>query len=328
MTRLQNHIEFLSQVADELGDLKDDVVFVGGTICGLLLTDTAVADVRPTDDVDFIVRVTTYAQYTRIQDRLRQRGFQDVVDTDGPICRMKVSGILVDVLPVNGEFLGFKNDWYERAIETAVTHTVKVGETTKSIRMVNAPLFICTKLDAFKDRGKGDFMASHDIEDVVAVLNGRKEIWKECWQMPDDVRQFLKESFESLLQNDSFLDALPGMLPFGSEGRDKIIKRRMTAIAEADYFTLVSGYIEFAFGAGPADQVEVAIISADKYSDETKFPTCILERKEDVLRILAELKITDYERPWAQKISRLYPVENVDTQLLATWGLLPPLIVY
>ena len=49
----------------------------------------------------------------------------------------------------------------------------------KVIRMVSAPYFLITKLEAFNGRGNGDYLMSHDIEDIVAVLDGRPEIFDE-----------------------------------------------------------------------------------------------------------------------------------------------------
>lgn len=40
------------------------------------------------------------------------------------------------------------------------------------IRLVSAPYFLGTKLEAFLGRGDGDFMGSHDLEDVVSLLDG------------------------------------------------------------------------------------------------------------------------------------------------------------
>lgn len=327
MNRHKNHVEFLLHVASELGDLKDEVVFVGGAICGLLLTDPAAGDVRPTDDVDFIVQVTTYAQYASIQQRLEMRGFKHVVDEEGPICRMKIGSILVDVMPVSG-VLGFRNEWYARAIETAEQHTIQNEELVDSINVVNAPLFVCTKLVAFNDRGKGDFFGSHDIEDIISVLNGRKELWKECWLMPIDVRTFLRTSFRNLLRDQNFLDAIPGMLSHGSTGRDKVIQRRMHTIANHLLDSSFSGQIDFNFGSSLDEGVEIAIISGNEYGDEIVFPTLALIEKANVLQLLTDLGIKDFEDPWSRRVSRLYSIEDVETSILARWNLLPPNIVY
>src|SRR5439155_22920310 len=39
-----------------------------------------------------------------------------------------------------------------------------------SIRLVTAPYFIATKYEAFIGRGRGDYLASHDFEDLMAVI--------------------------------------------------------------------------------------------------------------------------------------------------------------
>ena len=62
----------LARVAEALGDLRHDVVFVGGATVGLLITDPAAPRVRPTKDVDVIVEVATYSEYqARVAPRLK-----------------------------------------------------------------------------------------------------------------------------------------------------------------------------------------------------------------------------------------------------------------
>jgi hypothetical protein len=323
MTRLENHLTLLSGVADALGDILDRVVFVGGAIAGLLMTDALASDVRPTDDVDFIVEVATYREYDTLLADLRKKGFKDeLTKKDTPICRLKFDEILVDVLPTNGEILGFNNVWYPRAMETATSASMPTG---KIIKVVNAPLFVCTKLDAFGDRGKGNYRDSHDIEDVVAVLNSRPELWEESWHMPEDVRKYMKDSFEKLRINDDFQEAMPGMLPYGADGRDRIVNRRIATISKYLMAETFSGTIEFSFFTNP---VEAAVISATSYDDDVSFPTRTLATKEDVLKLLRDLGIDDYESPWARGVGRLYPVENIDVALLARWSLVPPILNY
>ncbi|MCC7529696.1 MAG: hypothetical protein IT342_14330 [Candidatus Melainabacteria bacterium] len=185
MSRLDENCRLLESVADALGDLKDEVVFVGGMIAGLLVTDMLVSSVRPTDDVDFIVQVSTYSQYQELLQKLRQRGFSDDMLNDGPICRMKLGSILVDVLPTEGKILGFQNTFYPLAVETSKKFKLPNGT---DIQIVTAPLFLCTKLEAFHDRGKGDYLTSSDLEDIISILNGRPELWREAWETPAAAR--------------------------------------------------------------------------------------------------------------------------------------------
>ena len=61
-------------------------------------------------------------------------------------------------------------------MQTAVTATLREG---LSIRLVAATCFVATKLVAFLDRGKGDYLESHDLEDVLAVVDGRPALVDE-----------------------------------------------------------------------------------------------------------------------------------------------------
>lgn len=67
-----------------------------------------------------------------------------------------------------------------------------------------------TKLDAFDGRGKGDYIMSHDIEDIVAVLDGRKTILEEIECSEDKLKLALKKKFKLLLLDTTFLDAVSG----------------------------------------------------------------------------------------------------------------------
>jgi hypothetical protein len=50
--------EYLLVVADAIGDLCNEVVFVGGSVAGLLLTDPIADGIRATKDVDAVVEAT------------------------------------------------------------------------------------------------------------------------------------------------------------------------------------------------------------------------------------------------------------------------------
>lgn len=55
----------LELVADALGVLREQLVFVGGCAVDLLLTDPAAAPTRITFDVDLVARVEALSGYTR-----------------------------------------------------------------------------------------------------------------------------------------------------------------------------------------------------------------------------------------------------------------------
>jgi hypothetical protein len=65
------NLEQLIAAAKLLRPLLRELVFVGGSVTGLLITDEAAASPRPTYDVDEIAEITSYAGYTAFGDRLR-----------------------------------------------------------------------------------------------------------------------------------------------------------------------------------------------------------------------------------------------------------------
>lgn len=83
-----------------LAELREQVVFVGGMIRPLLITDPAVEAARPTLDVDLIVDVRSRVGLYALEERLRTLGFSQVHKARAPICRWQVSGVRVDVMPV------------------------------------------------------------------------------------------------------------------------------------------------------------------------------------------------------------------------------------
>jgi predicted nucleotidyltransferase len=67
-------------VASCFGDLIDEVVFVGGMIRELLITDPAASAARPTQDVDCIVNAVSWVDYARLSEQLRSQGFVECTE--------------------------------------------------------------------------------------------------------------------------------------------------------------------------------------------------------------------------------------------------------
>src|SRR5271168_3229964 len=171
-----SNLEQLIRAARLLRPLLDELVFVGGSVAGLLITDGASADPRPTLDVDVIAEIASYAEYVEFGDRLRALGFAEDHREGAPTCRWVYEVLILDIMPLDEKILGFSNRWYRAAAETAVWRRLT---DELEIRLVTAPLFLATKLEAFKDRGKRDFFGSRDLEDFIFVLDGRATLVSE-----------------------------------------------------------------------------------------------------------------------------------------------------
>jgi predicted nucleotidyltransferase len=225
------NVVMLGLVARRLGsDLCDHFVFVGGSIVGLLITDPANPPIRSTKDVDIVAEVLALSGYHRIEKALRERGFTQDMSAGAPICRWQVDGIAVDMMPTMEGILGFTNRWYPLCVATAQALVLPNGF---AIRVIQAPVFIGTKLEAFHDRGGGDYLFSHDLEDIISVVAGRDSLLGECAQMPEALQGYLAEQFSALLADRRFLDALPGHLPGDvmSQSRLPDLEERMKQLA-------------------------------------------------------------------------------------------------
>ncbi len=69
-----------------LGPIADELVFVGGRVAELLITQTGRTRVRPTDDSDAICEVATRTAYHELGERLRTAGFREDQSPGAPVC--------------------------------------------------------------------------------------------------------------------------------------------------------------------------------------------------------------------------------------------------
>jgi len=225
MDNLKNpNLDLLMLVVDQLGELSDEMIFVGGCVTGLLITDSAAPPIRVTRDVDAIVQVVSRVEYYQLSEKLRRQGFKEDVSEGAPICRWVSENVILDVMPIDEKILGFGNEWYAPAAENADLVLLPSG---KQIKMVSAPYFLITKLMAFEGRGDGDYLMSHDIEDIIAVVDGRAELFSEVINSDKNLVKALSGHFSEMLENAAFIDAISGHMP-----TDEISQTRVSMIKE------------------------------------------------------------------------------------------------
>jgi len=227
MRRDDPNLPYLRIIANALGDLCEQVVFVGGAVAGLLMTDPLAEGVRATKDVDAVVEAGL-GEFHRIEALVAERGFRRDIES-GVICRWvhRESGVLFDLMPVQPEVLGFSNRWYRYAMETAVP--VDLGQGA-SIRLASAVAFVATKLEAFADRGAGDILGSHDLEDVLNIVDSREELARELAAAPADLRKAVADAFARLLAHPDFANALPGLI--AEPERAGIVRERLKGMSQ------------------------------------------------------------------------------------------------
>ena len=112
---------------------------------------------------------------------------------------------------------------------------------------MDASHFIATKLEAWLGRGSNDVF-HHDLEDVIAVVDGREERAWELFGVSADVRSFVAEMIGSLLSQSEFVESLPGHLPGDPTSQDRIglLLARLRNISELERATEVLEEIDTA----------------------------------------------------------------------------------
>ncbi|WP_447779277.1 hypothetical protein [Variovorax boronicumulans] len=228
--RQDPNVAIVTLVAHALGPLKDQFVLVGGCCVGLLITDAGRPPVRATIDVDLIAEVTSLAAYYEdLRPKLMGLGFHESPDADH-MCRWHLGSLVLDVLPADESIFGHStNKWYPEAVESA---RVMKLEGAMTMRVVAAPVFVATKLEAFGDRGKGDYM-QQDMEDIINLVAGRPELPEEVEQWGSEVQDYLRASFDDLLSDQRFLDSLEWHLAHesGAEKRIAVVLERLRRMA-------------------------------------------------------------------------------------------------
>lgn len=201
----QINITRIKAVSNALAGLKDKVVFVGGATVSLY-ADRIAPEVRPTEDVDVLVEIASRWDFAALEEQLRKIGF--VNDTSSKFLgRYLLPGIIVDVMPTEEGILGFSNKWYAEGFKTSIDYNI---DDQHSVKIFSPPYFIASKIEAFKNRGKGDGRTSSDFEDIVFVLENRKAIWKEMRATEPPLNKYLVKEFTKFKNNpyiEEWLDA-------------------------------------------------------------------------------------------------------------------------
>ncbi|KAA5548823.1 nucleotidyl transferase AbiEii/AbiGii toxin family protein [Adhaeribacter rhizoryzae] len=224
------NITMLQTVANGLGDLKNEMVFVGGAVAELYAENPAISDIRPTIDVDCVIELSSRIAHVQLEEDLRARGFTNDSSPGAPICRWIYKGVIVDVMPTDEKVLGFSNKWYPEGIETKIVK--KLPDETE-IAVFSPAYYIAAKLEAHKNRGGKDLRQSHDFEDIIYILDNCPNILEDITNSSNTVKMYLKGEFTSLLNNKNLTEGVESALPYGSgEEATDIILELIQGIAE------------------------------------------------------------------------------------------------
>jgi len=207
----------IEQIANALGELKNKMVFVGGSVAELYADFPEISDIRPTLDVDCIVdiEICTYVDYIKLEEQLRTLGFQNDTEKNAPICRKIYQGIIVDFMPVNPDILGFSNRWYADGINNKTSILLPNGT---SIYILPIEYYLATKFEALNNRGGQDIRGSHDWEDIVYIMNNCANLVNCIKQNPNiQLVEYLQKQYDNLLKNNNIREIIYTSLPVYSE---------------------------------------------------------------------------------------------------------------
>jgi len=228
MSNLSTLQNMLLKVATALGpDVLSKVAFVGGCTTGLHITDELSREsVRLTHDVDLVVSIAGMAQWSDFQAKMHKKGFKVSMQQE-KICTLMLGDLEVDFLPDDEALLGFSSRWYMLGLASAIPYKLN---SEVSIQLLSPAFFLGTKLEAYQGRGNNDPLASHDVEDVLNIFNGRDDIASEVKAAPEELQQYIKEVICELLDHDLFQYAVDSAAN-GDELRAEIIFERLEHVA-------------------------------------------------------------------------------------------------
>lgn len=203
----------LQIVAAGLKELKEEMVFVGGSAAELYASDSAASDIRPTLDVDCVIELSSRIAHIRLEENLRAKGFVNDMSPEAPICRWIYQNVKVDVMPTDENILGFSNQWYQEGILNKITKTLPNG---MAIFVFSSEYYLASKFEAHKSRGGKDLRQSHDFEDIIYMFDNCLDLLDNINRANTSVKEYLKVECQSLLENKYLTEGIESALPYGS----------------------------------------------------------------------------------------------------------------
>ncbi len=222
-------VAMLEEVARLLEPLGTRVVYIGGATIGLYLGPGREGQARATLDVDCVVPAANLAEYDAIQARLDDLGIWPALEEDAPLCRRKAGRWTIDVLPRDVTLIGMHGGFLAAGFDRAVE--VELPGGTRALILRPADL-MAVKIDAWHDRGRGDWMASADLEDLLSLLDGVADFAALADEAHPQVRAYLADWAREMLAMDELDSLLEGnVLGPQRAGRIARMHRRLALLA-------------------------------------------------------------------------------------------------
>ncbi len=223
--RRQIDTESIVEVASALGELNEKTVFVGGAVVSIYVDDPAAEEVRPTKDIDIALEIVMLGQLEILRQELAKKGFFPDPE-ENVMCRFVYMGILVDVMSTKEIGWAPANKWFQEGFD----HVEKIIlDKLTSINVLPLAYFLATKFDAYHSRGT-DPRTSHDLEDIIYLLDNRKDLASSILSASDNVLVYLQSEFISLLTPEMEEAVLSHMNPFSRKERHPLLVTKLKEI--------------------------------------------------------------------------------------------------
>ena len=200
-------------IAEGLGLLIDQVVFIGGSVTELYATNPERSeDIRMTEDVDIVVQIKSISDFNNLEVDLRAKGFKNDLSPEAPICRWIYNGVKLDLMPDDSKILGFTNNWYTSGIVNKVKFDI---DDTTSIYIFDVIHYLASKFEAINSRGLIDLRLSHDFEDVIFIFLNCQTLESSFIRSSSELKLFIATFLKSISKRNDFNESISCALPYG-----------------------------------------------------------------------------------------------------------------
>lgn len=219
------NLKVVEKVATALKELNNEVIYVGGAIVSLYVTDDGAEQPRPTKDIDISIQISSYPQMEEFREKLASKKIYPS-PTGKILYRYSYDDILIDFIPYENTPLGPTNRWLKPGFKKA--YPVKIGKI--EIYILPVSLYLATKWEAFNNRGN-DPRTSHDFEDLIYVIDNNLEVVEDIKNASKNVQDFLKEMSTQILHHKSRNEIIECHInPFTAFERREIVVEKLKNI--------------------------------------------------------------------------------------------------
>ena len=286
----QENLNRIKTIANGLGELNERVVYVGGAVAQLYVSDPAATDIRPTLDVDCVVDLSSYNDYNKFCELLQRKHFYHDTTSGAPICRWTFEGEIVDIMSDDENAIGFTNRWYKPGLRNKIVYKIT---NSLSINLMSVEYYVASKMEAVLSRGGTDYRGSHDFEDIVYILNYYPDFYSVVINNKDkDLTRYLQNVFSSFLKRPNINEEIQCALPYGEQDRCTTILDTIKAIVT--HYESMNGYRTYTF-----NEAKNVVVCGDIHGDflAVVYKLCIQYQMTDTLLIIAGDCGFGFEKP-------------------------------